>query len=157
MTGNIPPHSQMKASIPQGVGIASEKEQVLQSLGMYHFVCKQLETNTDIPVTQLSIIIWLDTSDFLATSLKPGCNNALRRDSNIWKGRYRCIHQQLFNLQRNTCPSCVNRIPQQWWVQMIVQTWETSSEELQAEKAHSWNSHQIPSFPASIKKRVSSE
>lgn len=45
---------------PRRVGRAPEKEQVLQSLGMYHFVCKQLETNTDITVTQLSIIIWLD-------------------------------------------------------------------------------------------------
>lgn len=58
MTGTIPPYSQMKTSIPEGR--APEKEQVLQSLGMYHFVCKQLETNTDITVTQLSIIIWLD-------------------------------------------------------------------------------------------------
>lgn len=45
---------------PKRVSMALGKEQVLQSLGMYHFVCKQLETNTDITVTQISIIIWLD-------------------------------------------------------------------------------------------------
>lgn len=44
-----------------------------------------------------------------------------------------------------------------WWVQIMLQTWQTSSEELQAEKAHSWNTHYILFFPASIKKRVSSE
>jgi len=34
----------------------------------------------------------------------------------------------------------------------MLQTWEISREELQAEKAYSRNSHQIPSLPASIKK-----
>lgn len=28
-----------------------------------------------------------------------------------------------------------------WWVQSLLQTWETSSEELQVEKAQRWNSH----------------